>query len=159
MSIRTRLRKAASRVLDSDESLDVAFPAAKMNPRALGCMTMLILFALGIGIGAGLTIASPPLRIAIAAVVGAFVVRVLLLPLTRLIVVSNRRILICTGSRVPFTRSLRVQRVLPRETRIGPTSSRSWKCKSLGERLVVDFNYLDEVDKADAIEDQRLKEG
>src|SRR5664279_204402 len=52
----------------------------------------------------------------------------------RVIVVTDRRILVCKSGRVTMTPVKEVVRELPRATRIGPASGLWYKSESLGER-------------------------
>jgi hypothetical protein len=68
----------------------------------------------------------------------------------RVVVVTDRRILVCTSGRFRTTPVKGVERELPRSTRIGQPSGLWWKCESLGEKLYVHKRFHKDVVAADA---------
>lgn len=69
----------------------------------------------------------------------------------RVVVVTDRRILVCKSGRLSMTPVKEVVRELPRGTRIGPPSGLWWRCESLGERLYVHMRFHKDVAAADAL--------
>jgi hypothetical protein len=67
----------------------------------------------------------------------------------RVVVVTDRRILVCRSGRFSTTPVNEVLRELPRSTRIGPPSGLWWKSESLGERLYVHKRFHKDVNAAD----------
>lgn len=67
----------------------------------------------------------------------------------RVVVVTDRRILICRSGRFRMTPVKEVLRELPRATRIGPASGLWWRSESLGERLYVHKRFHKDVAAAD----------
>src|SRR6266508_3027723 len=55
----------------------------------------------------------------------------------RVVVVTDRRILVCKSGRVTTTPVKDGLRELPRNTKIGPASGLWFRCESLGERLYI----------------------
>ncbi len=68
----------------------------------------------------------------------------------RLVVVTDRRILVCKSGRFRVTPVKEVVRELPRSTRIGPASGLWYRCESLGERLYINKRFHKDIDAADA---------
>jgi hypothetical protein len=68
----------------------------------------------------------------------------------RVVVATDRRILVCRSGRLSTTAVNEVLRELPRSTRIGPPSGLWWKTESLGERLYVHKRFHKDVNAADA---------
>lgn len=73
----------------------------------------------------------------------------LLLNSYRVVVVTDRRILVCRSGRLSTAAVNEVLRELPRSTRIGPPSGLWWKSESLGERLYVHKRFHKDVNAAD----------
>jgi hypothetical protein len=67
----------------------------------------------------------------------------------RVVVVTDRRLLVCRSGRLSATAVNEVLRELPRSTRIGPPSGLWWKCESLGERLYVHKRFHKDIKVAD----------
>jgi hypothetical protein len=67
----------------------------------------------------------------------------------RVIVVTDRRILVAHSGRFRRTPVKRVVRELPRETRIGPPSGLWYRCDGLGERLYISKQFHKDVRAAD----------
>jgi hypothetical protein len=67
----------------------------------------------------------------------------------RVVVVTDRRILVCRSGRLRMTPVKEVLRELPRNTRIGPPSGLWWRCESLGEKLYVHKRFHKDVNAAD----------
>jgi hypothetical protein len=68
----------------------------------------------------------------------------------RVVVVTDRRILVCRSGRLTMTPVHEVLRELPRSTRIGPPSGLWWRCATLGERLYIHKRFHKDVNAADA---------
>ncbi len=68
----------------------------------------------------------------------------------RVVVVTDRRILVCMSGRFRVTPVKEVVRELPRTTRIGPASGLWYRCGSLGERLYINKRFHKDIDAADA---------
>jgi hypothetical protein len=68
----------------------------------------------------------------------------------RVVVVTDRRIMVCRSGRMTTTKVGEVLHELPRSTMIGPASGLWWKCESLGDRLYVHKRFHKDVDAADA---------
>jgi hypothetical protein len=69
----------------------------------------------------------------------------------RVVVVTDRRILVCrSGSLLPAGVKAML-RELPRETRIGPATGIWWRCGTLGERLYIHKRFHQDVAAADAL--------
>jgi hypothetical protein len=68
----------------------------------------------------------------------------------RVIVVTDRRILVCRSGRFRLTPVNEVLRELPRATRIGPPSGLWYRCDSLGERLYIAKRFHKDVVAADS---------
>jgi hypothetical protein len=69
----------------------------------------------------------------------------------RVVVVTDRRILVCKSGRLRMTPVKEVIRELPRQTPIGPPSGLWWRSESLGERLYVHKRFHKDVNAADAV--------
>jgi hypothetical protein len=67
----------------------------------------------------------------------------------RVIVVTDRRILVCKSGRLRMTPVKEVLRELPRNVRIGPPSGLWWRSESLGERLYIHKRFHKDVNAAD----------
>lgn len=70
----------------------------------------------------------------------------------RVVVVTDRRILVCSSGRLRMTPVNEVLRELPRRTRIGQPSGLWWRCESLGERLYINKRFHKDVNAADAVQ-------
>jgi hypothetical protein len=69
----------------------------------------------------------------------------------RVVVVTDRRIIVCKSGRLSTTPVNDVVRELPRATRIGAPSGVWFKCDSLGERLYVHKRFHKDVVAADEV--------
>jgi hypothetical protein len=69
----------------------------------------------------------------------------------RVVVVTDRRILVCQSGRFRSTTVNEVAEELPRETRIGPATGLWYRCDTLGERLYIHKRYHKDVATADAL--------
>jgi hypothetical protein len=69
----------------------------------------------------------------------------------RVVVVTDRRILICSSGRLRVTPVKEILRELPRNVRIGPPSGLWWRCESLGERLYIHKRFHKDVNAADGV--------
>ncbi|RKS73410.1 hypothetical protein BZB76_4100 [Actinomadura pelletieri DSM 43383] len=67
----------------------------------------------------------------------------------RVVVVTDRRVLVCRSGRLRTTPVVEVLRELPRGTRIGPPSGLWWRCETLGEKLYVHKRFHKDVNAAD----------
>jgi hypothetical protein len=68
----------------------------------------------------------------------------------RVVVVTDRRILVCRSGRLTTTPVKEVLRELPRSTRIGAPNGLWWRTESLGERLYIHKRFHKDVNAADA---------
>ena len=68
----------------------------------------------------------------------------------RVVVVTDRRILVCKSGRVTMTPIKEVLRELPRNTKIGPASGLWYRTEALGERLYIGKRFHKDVAAADA---------
>ena len=69
----------------------------------------------------------------------------------RVVVVTDRRILVCRSGRLRMTPVNEVLRELPRTTRIGPPSGLWWKSQSLGEQLYINKRFHKDINAADGV--------
>ena len=68
----------------------------------------------------------------------------------RVVVVTDRRIIVAKSGRASTTRMNDVVRELPRATRIGPPTGMWYKTSTLGERLYIHKRFHKDVAAADA---------
>ena len=69
----------------------------------------------------------------------------------RVVVVTDRRILVCRSGRLSTTPVNAVVGEFPRSTRIGPATGVWYKCDTLGVRLYVHKRFHKDVAAADAL--------
>lgn len=69
----------------------------------------------------------------------------------RVIVATDRRILVIRSSKVSYAALKEIMAEQPRETRIGPPTGSWWKCESLGVPLYVHKKFHGDVEAADAL--------
>jgi hypothetical protein len=69
----------------------------------------------------------------------------------RVIVVTDRRILVGRSGRMTTTPIKEVLRELPRSTRIGPASGLWYKTEALGERMYIGKRFHKDVEAADQV--------
>ena len=69
----------------------------------------------------------------------------------RVVVVTDRRILVCSSGRLRMTPVKEVLREVPRNTRIGPPSGLWWRCETLGEKLCINKRFHKDVNAADGV--------
>jgi len=69
----------------------------------------------------------------------------------RVVVVTDRRILVCKSGRARTTAVKEVVAELPRATRIGPATGIWYKCDALGDRLYIHKRFHKDVAAADAL--------
>ncbi len=69
----------------------------------------------------------------------------------RVVVVTDKRILVCQSGRFRNTPVKGVVRELPRDTRIGVPGGLWWRSDTLGERLYVHRRFHKEVTAADVV--------
>lgn len=69
----------------------------------------------------------------------------------RVIVVTDRRILICKSGRFRITPVKEVLAEVPRATRIGPPSGLWYRCETLGQRLYIAKRFHKDVQRADGV--------
>ena len=69
----------------------------------------------------------------------------------RVIVVTDRRILVCRSGRFRMTPVREVLRELPRSTRIGPPKGLWYRCDSLGEKLYINRRFHKDIREADEL--------
>lgn len=67
----------------------------------------------------------------------------------RVVIATDRRILVCRAGRFRITPVNEVTHVLPRSTRIGPPTGLWYKCDALGERMWIAKRYHKDVIAAD----------
>ena len=67
----------------------------------------------------------------------------------RVVLVTDRRILVCYAGRFRPAVVRGVERELPRATRIGPPHGFWWRCDTLGGRLYVHRQFHQDVQQAD----------
>jgi hypothetical protein len=67
----------------------------------------------------------------------------------RVVVVTDRRILVCRAGRLVSTSVKEVLRELPRATRIGPATGFWYRSETLGERLYTHKRFYQDVVRAD----------
>ena len=68
----------------------------------------------------------------------------------RVVVVTDRRILVCRSGRIRMSPIHEVLRELPRSTQIGPLSGLWTRCETLGEPLFISGRFRKDVAAADA---------
>jgi hypothetical protein len=68
----------------------------------------------------------------------------------RVVVVTDRRILVCRSGRLTMTPVKGIDRELPRATRIGDPDGLWWPCTSLGGKLYIHRRFHKDVRAADA---------
>ena len=68
----------------------------------------------------------------------------------RVVVVTDRRILVCRSGRFRTTPVKEVVNELPRTTRIGPASGLWYKCQTLGDRLYIHKRFHKDIAAADS---------
>jgi hypothetical protein len=69
----------------------------------------------------------------------------------RVVVVTDRRILVCKSGRLSATPVKDIVGEFPRSTKIGPASGVWYKCDALGPRLYVHKRFHKDVNEADAV--------
>jgi hypothetical protein len=69
----------------------------------------------------------------------------------RVIVVTDKRILVCRSGRFRMTPVKHAIADLPRTTRIGPPGGLWWRCETLGEILYIHKRFHKDVTAADAV--------
>lgn len=67
------------------------------------------------------------------------------------LVVTDRRIIVFDNKKFSMTKPVTVNRVLPRNTQIGPPSGLWWKCQSLGPNIFIHKRFHKDVEQADAM--------
>jgi Bacterial PH domain len=68
----------------------------------------------------------------------------------RVIVVTDRRILVCRSGRFTMTPVKTVETEVPRATRLGEPNGLWWPCDSFGRRLYIHKRFHKDVRQADA---------
>jgi hypothetical protein len=68
----------------------------------------------------------------------------------RVVVVTDKRILVCKAGRASTAAVKDVVRELPRSTKIGPATGVWYKCDTLGERMYIHKRFHKDVAAADA---------
>ncbi len=76
---------------------------------------------------------------------------VLFFNMFRVVVATDRRILVCNTGKLTTAKVKGVRASHPRQTRIGPPSGLWWKCESLGEKMYVHKRFHKDVQQADAV--------
>ena len=69
----------------------------------------------------------------------------------RVIVVTNRRIIVAKSGRMSMTPVKEIVREVPRSVKIGPASGLWYKCETLGEKLYIHKRYHKDVATADSV--------
>jgi len=69
----------------------------------------------------------------------------------RVVVATDRRILVCNTAAFTTAKVKDLLAAHPRQTRIGPPSGLWWKCESLGEKMYVHKRFHKDVEQADAV--------
>jgi hypothetical protein len=69
----------------------------------------------------------------------------------RVVVVTDKRILVCGSGRFRTTPVNGVIRELPRTTKIGQPEGLWWKCETLGEKLYINKRFHKDVREADGL--------
>jgi hypothetical protein len=69
----------------------------------------------------------------------------------RVIVVTDRRIVVCQAGRMTVTQIKGVVGEFPRATQIGPASGIWYKCETLGDRIYIHKRFHKDVAEADAL--------
>ena len=67
----------------------------------------------------------------------------------RNVIVTDRRILICSTGRLSTTQVNEIIRELPRQTKIGPAEGLWYKTDSLGETVFISRRYFKDIEAAD----------
>lgn len=68
----------------------------------------------------------------------------------RVVVATDQRLLVFRTSRMRFTKFKRLERELPRATRIGEPTGLNWKTDALGETLWINKRFHKDVQAIDA---------
>ena len=68
----------------------------------------------------------------------------------RVVVVTDRRIMVCRSGRFTITPVKSVENEVPRSTRIGEPSGLWWPCDTLGQKLYIHRRFHKDVREADA---------
>jgi len=68
----------------------------------------------------------------------------------RVVVVTDRRIMVCHSGRFTITPVKDIETEVPRATRIGDPSGLWWPCTTLGKKLYVNRRFFKDVKDADA---------
>lgn len=69
----------------------------------------------------------------------------------RVVIVTDRRILVGSSGRWAATKVKRIVHELPRSTQIGPPSGFWYKCESLGDTLYIHKRFHKDVELADSL--------
>jgi hypothetical protein len=69
----------------------------------------------------------------------------------RVVVVTDRRIIVAKSGRFRMTPVKSIDRELPRSTIIGPTSGLWYRCENLGSKLYINKRFHKDVDVADSL--------
>ena len=69
----------------------------------------------------------------------------------RVVVVTDRRILVCRSGRFRTTPVNEIVAEFARSTRIGPANGLWYRCETLGERLYINKRYHKDIAAADAL--------
>jgi hypothetical protein len=69
----------------------------------------------------------------------------------RVVIVTDKRILVCKSGRLTTTPVNDIVGEFPRSTKIGPASGVWYKCDTLGDRLYIHKRYHKDVAAADAV--------
>ncbi|MEO5899089.1 MAG: hypothetical protein ABIR68_03020 [Ilumatobacteraceae bacterium] len=67
------------------------------------------------------------------------------------LVVTDRRIVIFDNKKLFMSKPVAINRVLPRNTQIGPPSGLWWKCQSLGPNIFINKRFHKDIEKADGM--------
>ena len=69
----------------------------------------------------------------------------------RIVVVTDRRIMVLNTLRFNAAKAKDVRRILPRATTIGSPTGTWWRTESLGEKLYIHKRYHEDLTAADAV--------
>lgn len=126
MALRDKLRANAAKHLQPEEQVQAVIPATTVHP-----MRWIPLIVFG----------------ALPAVLAIMVVAP-----SRVVVVTDRRIMVCKSGRLRATPVNEIIEEGPRSTVIGEPSGLQWKCTSLGaKKLYVPKRFFGDVRAADAL--------
>jgi hypothetical protein len=126
MAIRDRLRANAAKVLKPGETIQAVIPAQTINPLFYAPLALMAVLPL--------------------------IVIILIAEPFRVVVVTDRRILVCKAGKFRTTEVNEVLEKAPRATALGTPRGLQFKCTALGnENLYVAKRFFADVRQADAL--------